>query len=143
MDTCFAHVSHKWGFTSPLRHRPLPHGGRPIFLDVHRLRPRLVSQPEAELAVHLGFVGEVGPAQQGDHVCDSADQLADLRRGQLPGRNRLGRNFCLGDGAFGLYLGDPAGHHGRVAARFERRAIAVWVPKTPSMGYDLPVLGCR
>ncbi|MGC5033533.1 hypothetical protein [Micromonospora sp. DT229] len=41
-----------------------------IYFSAHRLRFRLVGEPEAELPVHLGLVGRVGVAEHGGDVAE-------------------------------------------------------------------------
>ncbi|MEO3772167.1 hypothetical protein [Micromonospora sp. B9E7] len=44
-----------------------------IDFGAHRLRFRLVVQPEAELPVDLGFVGGIGVAEHGGDVAERSD----------------------------------------------------------------------
>ncbi|MFI6236621.1 hypothetical protein ACIBD9_23930 [Micromonospora sp. NPDC050784] len=44
-----------------------------IDCSAHRLRFRLVFQPETELPIDLGLVGRIGVAEHGDDVAERSD----------------------------------------------------------------------
>ncbi|XBT79773.1 hypothetical protein ABIH81_19125 [Micromonospora sp. HUAS YX12] len=97
-----------------------------IYFSAHRLRFRLVVQPESELPVDLGFVGGVGVAEHGGDVAERVHQGRDLCSAQpARGGSRDGPKFGFRAGAFGLGLGDPVGDHCWVSAGVEGGAVAL------------------
>ncbi|MDG4782480.1 hypothetical protein O7614_22730 [Micromonospora sp. WMMD961] len=97
-----------------------------IGFSVHRLRFGVVCQPQAELAVDLGFVGGIRVAEHGDDVPEGVNQRGDLCLGHSAwcgGGPRVQLGF--GSGPFSLCLGYPVADDRGVGAGVEGRSVAL------------------
>ncbi|MEH0935326.1 hypothetical protein [Micromonospora psammae] len=76
-----------------------------IHCSAHRLRFRLVGEPESELPVDLGLVGRVGVAEHGGDVAERGHQGRDFCSAHpARGDARVRVQICFRAGAFGLGL---------------------------------------
>jgi hypothetical protein len=97
-----------------------------ISFSVHRLRLRVVRQPQAELAVDLGLVGGVSVAEHCDDVLEGPDQRGDLCVGHPAWCGGLRRvQIVFGPCPFGLRLGDPAADDRGVGSGVEGCPVAL------------------